>query len=141
MKLNIYQFGGYGINSSITPSGGTVSGTLILSRDPVEALEATTRQYVENKLNNLNANNFTSGVISVTVLPGFVGDLTSTNGSNILTLNNTGVVPGSYAKVTVNNKGRITAGGNLTNNDIPFGVSFNKVQNRRISDFIFFINT
>jgi len=130
MKVNMLKSNISMANSELSSSGGTIYGTLILSRNPIESLEASTRQYVENKLNNLNANNFTSGIIPISVLPGFTGDLISNNGSNNFILNNTNVTPGSYTKVTVNNKGRITIGENLINNDIPDGISFNKIQNK-----------
>lgn len=51
------------------------------------------------------------------------GDLTA---SRTLSLTNTGVVPGSYAKVQVDSKGRITATSNLVEADIPT-VSWSKL--------------
>lgn len=66
-----------------------------------------------------NANNITTGVIGSQRLPLFSGDVYSlTNPTNLL-LSITGVVPGIYTKVTVDNKGRILFGDVLVPNDIP----------------------
>ena len=58
----------------------------------------------------LNANNILTGTIPIGRLPAFNGDVTSINGINTLTLSNTGVNPGTYNSVTVDAKGRVTAG-------------------------------
>ncbi len=66
-----------------------------------------------------NANNITTGVIGTQRLPLFSGDVYSlTNPTNLL-LSITGVVPGIYTKVTVDDKGRILFGDALVPNDIP----------------------
>ena len=43
----------------------------------------------------------------------------SANASGALTLSNTGVASGTYTKVTVNQKGRVTSGTTLSSSDIP----------------------
>lgn len=51
----------------------------------------------------------------------FTGDVTgsgNTGSSTSLTLANSGVAAGSYTKVTVDSKGRVTTGGSLTSSDI-----------------------
>ena len=54
------------------------------------------------------------GAVSIT------GDATgSGTGAITLTLANTGVVAGTYPKVTVDSKGRVTAGSTLSASDIP----------------------
>jgi hypothetical protein len=50
------------------------------------------------------------GRLSTTQLPAFIGDVTSTTGSNTLNLSTTGVTAGTYNSVTVDTKGRVTAG-------------------------------
>jgi len=40
------------------PDGGTMLGPLTLSRDPLLALEAATKQYVDNSASSLNAGSF-----------------------------------------------------------------------------------
>ena len=53
-----------------------------------------------------------TGTLGAGRLPAFIGDVTSTVGTNALTLSNTGIVPGTYNSVTVDIKGRVTAGTN-----------------------------
>ena len=126
MRVSTYRAGGYG-DSGLSLNGGNISGVLILAGNPSQPLEAVPKQYADNKYNSLNASNFTSGILNSARLPAFNGDLISTEGSNVLTLSETGVIPGSYGKVTVNSKGRITAGGDLTDSDIPASLSWNKI--------------
>lgn len=52
----------------------------------------------------------TSGTLPAARLPAFSGDATSLAGNSTLTLANTGVVGGTYRSVTVDAKGRVTAG-------------------------------
>lgn len=70
---------------------------------------------------------YASGTLSMSRLPAFTGDLTSTSGTNILMLNDigSGVVSGSqYTKVTVDGKGRITSGSSLSSSDITGALGF-----------------
>jgi len=54
---------------------------------------------------------------TVTTIPTLNGDVT--NNGNTVTLKNSGVTAGTYTKVTVNAKGLVTSGSNLSVNDIP----------------------
>jgi phage-related tail fiber protein len=63
----------------------------------------------------LPATAITSGSLAKERLPAFEGDVTSTVGTNTLTLNNSGVLAGTYSKVTVNSKGLVTVGTAITN--------------------------
>ena len=104
----------------------TSVGPLILSRDPINALEAVTKQYADQKLTNLDASKFISGTLQVSRLPAFTGDVVSSAGTNNFTLVNTGVTAGTYTKVNVNAKGLVTSGSSLTESDIP-NLSWNKI--------------
>jgi hypothetical protein len=62
-----------------------------------------------------NAGNLNAGTLPTARLPAFTGgDVTSTAGSTALTLGNSGVTAGTYRSVTVDGKGRVTAGTNPT---------------------------
>ncbi len=76
--------------------------------NPVNASDAATKEYAQD------AGNLTVGTMSAARLPAFSGDVTSTAGSSALTLSNSGVVAGNYKSVTVDAKGRVTAGTNPT---------------------------
>ena len=66
-----------------------------------------------------NASNLITGVIGSQRLPLFHGDVYSFIDPTNLILNNTSVIPGTYTRVTVDEKGRVIEGGILTSNDIP----------------------
>jgi len=118
MRIKTFVKGGY-IDGGFTTGGGTMTGPLILAGDPVKALEAVTKQYADQKLTNFDAGKFTSGTLQVGRLPAFTGDVVSTTGTNSLSLVDTGVGGGAYAKVTVNAKGLVTAGSGLAETDLP----------------------
>ena len=62
-----------------------------------------------------NAGNLNAGTLLAARLPAFTGgDVTSTAGTVALTLANSGVTAGTYRSVTVDAKGRVTAGTNPT---------------------------
>jgi len=66
------------------------------------------------------------------VLQTITGDATIDN-TGALTLANSGAVAGTYTKVTVDAKGRVTAGSTLASTDIPAG-STRYIQNQSASD-------
>jgi microcystin-dependent protein len=107
-------------NNTQTLTSITVTGSLFLFADPIDPLEAATKQYVDNAYLNLNASNITSGTLATARFPAFTGgDVVSSSGSNTLTLTNTGVAAGTYTKVTVDVKGRVTSATSITAADIP----------------------
>ena len=77
--------------------GDTMTGSLTLAGDPSSALHAATKQYVDNKTITLTGDATGSGTSSFAV-----------------TLANSGVSAGTYKSVTVDAKGRVTAGTNPT---------------------------
>lgn len=78
-------------------------------------------------IGSLDASTITSGTIAAARLPAFTGDATSSAGSTTLTLQNTGVTNGTYSKVTVDAKGRVTAGSNLAPSEITGALGFTPV--------------
>jgi hypothetical protein len=67
----------------------------------------------------VDATHVTSGTLAAARLPAFSGDATSTAGTSSLTLANSGVTAGTYTKVTVDAKGRVTVGASLVSADLP----------------------
>ena len=125
MRVNIVGQGGYS-SSGLTIDGATLTGPLTLSGDPVSPLEAATKGYVDLAGNSLDASKITTGTLAVGRMPAFTGDLTSATGNNVLTLGTTGVVAGTYTKVTVDVKGRVAGAGNITVTDVP-NLDWNKI--------------
>ena len=126
MRVN-YSFNqlesGNGVENIIT---GIFSGPIVLSGNPTKLFQAAPKQYVDSVFSNLNTENIKLGIIPVGRMPSFSGDVSGAAGTGSVALNNTGVGSGSYAKVTVDSKGRITVGENLVVNDIP-DLNWNKV--------------
>lgn len=116
--------------TGLTEAGGSITYPLTLARDPVVALEAVTKRYIDGLFSNLNASNLTSGLISVSTLPVFTGDFSNQQGNNIFSLNGSSVIPGTYTKVTVNSKGIVTGGSALVETDIAT-FDFNKITSGR----------
>lgn len=124
MRLNMTQQGG--LADEFMSGGGSVINPLFLAADPAVPLGASTKQYVDNSAASLNANNLITGTIGAARFPAMNGDLTSSAGSTTLTLSNTGVTPGAYPKVSIDNKGRVLNGLNLVESDLPT-MSWNKI--------------
>jgi len=105
--------------SIVNELSGFVSGSLILVNDPLDELEASTKNYVDASLLNLDTGDFTSGMIPVGRLPVFTGDVSNVAQSGELYLNNTGIGAGTYTKTVVDAKGRITGSEVLSGADVP----------------------
>jgi phage-related tail fiber protein len=112
--------------------GGSVNKTFILSStsprtwtELVNPLGGVTSLNGQTGNVNLTLSNI-NGILDTSALPMFTGDVTSLEGSNVLTLATTGAA-GTYYKVTTDTKGRVTAGvAALVSSDIP-PLSWSKV--------------
>lgn len=130
MRYNIYENGGLA-EGVVSLSGITVGGFIRLKNNPVEEMEASTKQYVDNLSLDRPAYAVNKGIFSVDRLPGFTGGrITSSPGTNVLTITDSNVTPGTYAKVTIGANGLISNGSNLTAQDIP-SLGFSKVNINR----------
>jgi N-acetylneuraminic acid mutarotase len=118
MKIRTYTPTSSGV-TNLTSNGGSVSGYLVLSRNPIEALEAATKNYVDIKFTNIDSSQITSGIFSPTLFPTFTGDITKASSSDFIELNNSTVSPGQYTKVTIDDRGIVTGGTTLSSSDIP----------------------
>ena len=125
MKIDVIRSGGQS-QGGLDQSGGTLSGPLMLSRNPQLPLEAATKAYIDAELQTLNASNFTTGTLAIARLPVFSGDVSNEAGSNTINLSNSGVTAAEYGKIVVNEKGRVTNGTVLAGSDIP-NIGFDKI--------------
>jgi hypothetical protein len=124
-------------NQSITVSGdatgsGTTAITLALANTGVTAQTYVNPTItVDAKGRVLTASNGTGSAGTVTsVAATGTADITvtgspiTTTGTLAFALSNTAVTPGTYTKVTVDAKGRATAGAQLTNTDVTTALGF-----------------
>lgn len=125
MRARVYSNGGIS-TGGFTFNGGQLTGALILAGNPSDPLEAAAKQYVDSSLVNLNASNLTSGILPAGRLPVFTGDIVKPAGSSSINIAPIGITAGDYVKPTVDAKGRVTAGGVITEADLP-NISWNKV--------------
>lgn len=130
MRINMGKEGH--TSSSLSANGGAMLGSLILANGPSQPLEAATKYYVDTVFSTLNANNIVNGIIPVSSLPIFTGDISNIQGSNSFSLSSLGVTPGSYPKVIVDAKGRVTGNDVLASHDVP-GFSWLKVSNKPVT--------
>lgn len=84
------------------------SKTITGVANPVNAQDAATKDF------SSNASNLTAGTLSAARLPAFTGDASVAAGTSTITLSNSGAAAGTYKSVTVDAKGRVTAGTNPT---------------------------
>jgi hypothetical protein len=83
---------------------------LTANADPVHPMHPATKQYVDNKVQNVDGSRFVTGIIGVEKLPALSGDVSSVVGTNVVNLSSSGVTAGVYNNVTVDGKGRVTNG-------------------------------
>lgn len=114
---------GYGITDAVSNAGGTpsIQAGALASRP---AAATAGRLYVATDTMLTYRDN---GSTWDTVLPAFTGDVTKALGGTALTLANSGVTAGSYFKVTVDTKGRVTAGASLADTDVTTALGYTPV--------------
>ena len=111
---------GISVAGTITASG-QISSTLATGTAPLSITSTTTvtnlnADFLDGQHGSYyqNADNLNAGTVLAARMPAFSGDATSSAGSTSLTLANSGVTAGTYRSVTVDVKGRVTAGTNPT---------------------------
>lgn len=65
-----------------------------------------------------------TGTLAIARTPSYIGDVTKASASNTLVLSNTGVVAGTYSKVTVDAKGRVTSSSALSASDVATALGY-----------------
>lgn len=68
-----------------------------------------------------------TGTLAAGRMPALTGDVTSSAGSVATTLANSGVTAGTYSKVTVDAKGRVTVGANIASGDVTTALGYTPV--------------
>ena len=130
MRFRAYSNGGFGFKG-IDPEGGKMLLPLHLLPNPTGDMDAVTRGYVDGKSTGFDAASIL-GSFPADRLPGFSGVDIASSGAGVFTLKTTGVAAGSYSKVTVDSKGRVTAGDSLVSGDVP-NLSWSKVSDKPTS--------
>jgi phage-related tail fiber protein len=108
--------GSYGSASSVGTFTVNAQGQLTAAGSTAISIASTavTGLAASATTDTTNASNIASGTLASGRLPAFTGDATSVVGTSALTLVNSGVTAGTYKSVTVDAKGRVTAGTNPT---------------------------
>lgn len=123
-----FVVGTSGTNFNITSSNGVHTFNIPLATTASVAgglLSSSDYTTFMNKLTTLDLGSVSAtGTLSAARLPAFTGDVSSVSGSNVLSLVNSGVLSGTYTKVTVDAKGRIVSGTNLTSSDIANALGY-----------------
>jgi hypothetical protein len=97
-------------------TGSTMTGSLTMTLDTGVTIPTPTGGFVNDSdvVNKLYVDN-TASSQHITLSGDVVG---SGTGTIITSLNSSGVVSGTYSKVTVNNKGLVTTGSNINSSDV-----------------------
>ncbi len=106
----------------------TATGTIWASSlDPANLLLSTGSYANPAWLTSLDAGKLTSGTLPGTATPAYTGDVTKPAGATVLTLSASGAAAGTYTKVTVDTKGRVTSGSNLASGDVTTALGYTPV--------------
>jgi len=117
-----------------TPANNAASGTYVVKTNNLSDLTSATVARTNLGLGSVALLNYidlsgaqVSGTLAAARLPAFSGDASSSAGSAVLTLASVGagVTSGSqYTKVTVDGKGRVTSGAQLTSSDVTTALGY-----------------
>ncbi len=116
----------YVTNNSSSPTRKTVAyaATTLSGYGITDPVVLTSSTYADPSWITSLAASKLAGTIAAAAMPGFSGDVTSSAGSASLSLATTGVASGTYAKVTVDTKGRVTAGAALASGDVTTALGY-----------------
>lgn len=125
MRLRSNVVNGYSSQAMDSMGGVLTLPLMLVSSNPIDPLEAASKQYVDSKIDNIAGGDIT-GIFLPARMPPLSGTDVSSSGGGVLTLSDTGVAEGVYTKVQVDAKGRVLSGATLTAADLP-NFSWNKI--------------
>lgn len=111
---------GYGITDAVSNGGATpsIQSSAAASRP---AAGTSGRLYIATDTGEITRD---TGAAWETMLPAFTGDVTKAAKGTVLTLAASGATAGTYTKVTVDAKGRVTFGAALSSGDVTTALGF-----------------
>lgn len=77
-----------------------------------------------------------TGVLAIARLPAFIGDASTAVASNTIILSNSGVTAGTYTKLTVDAKGRVTSSSALASIDVTSALGYTPVSASTSSQWV-----
>lgn len=108
MKIKLTTNSGV-FDRNVTLGGFTMTGFMVLYRNPLLAMEAATKAYVDGYPQQLSANDIYGGAVNLsTIIGGFGGDVQVYNNAELRLKSVTAA--GQYTNYTVNAKGQIISG-------------------------------
>lgn len=117
MRININT--GVGVlEKKLIGKGSTLTDFLNLVRGPINEFDASSKEYVDRLFNNLSVASITEGDISPSQMPTLSGDV-FTDGTTLESSLKPIINAGTYFFPTVNSKGLIISGGNISPVDLP----------------------
>ncbi len=113
----------------VTMSGFTPNGPLSVTAEIIEDNQLVTKDYVDSKFSKIKLTDIIPGVFGAEFFPAFSGDFEKIEGGSTIYLKETGVTPGWYTKIRVNDTGRVISGLPVVSHDFN-GLSLDDVKDK-----------
>ena len=129
LKRDAYN---YGVNIIVANARNATYGNLLTQDTEPSGIVYVTKESIALTTDNVSTASKLQTARTISLTGDSTGSVSfdgSANVNIVTTLSNTGVVSGIYTKVTVDSKGRITAGSTLSESDIP-NLDWSKIYNK-----------